>query len=172
MHHACKKERPGRFLELDWDAGPATEASGSSRKPRFVDLAVTICPSMVILYKLIYTVVGCWSAKFLLVSDVIAWGSGDIMNFFDKPILNSPYAPPARHWELDLEGRPTDVIMEARPLSALDHTAGRVIRHGSFSADEYGVQRRPRDRGKPKSGRIAVKVINHLGDEVMKVLTV
>lgn len=41
------------------------------------------------------------------------------MNFFDKPILNSPYAPPARHWELDLEGRPMDVIMEARRRSAL-----------------------------------------------------
>jgi len=30
-----------------------------------------------------------------------------------------------------------------------------------------GVASRPFD--KPKSGRIAVKVINHLGDEVMKV---
>jgi hypothetical protein len=27
-------------------------------------------------------------------------------------------------------------------------------------------------RGKPKSGRIAVKVINHLGDEVMKVFKI
>jgi len=27
--------------------------------------------------------------------------------FFDAPILNSPYAYPARHWELDEYGQPT-----------------------------------------------------------------
>lgn len=34
--------------------------------------------------------------------------------FFEKPILNSPYAYPARHWELDASGRPTQRIVEAR----------------------------------------------------------
>ena len=34
--------------------------------------------------------------------------------FFDKPILNSPYAYPARHWELDDEGQPTQRISETR----------------------------------------------------------
>jgi type III restriction enzyme len=34
--------------------------------------------------------------------------------FFDQPILNSPYARPARHWELDGSGQPTQVIVEAR----------------------------------------------------------
>ncbi len=33
--------------------------------------------------------------------------------FFDRPILNSPYVRPARHWELD-EGQPTQRIIEAR----------------------------------------------------------
>lgn len=28
-------------------------------------------------------------------------------DFFRQPILNSPYAYPARHWELDEVGRPT-----------------------------------------------------------------
>jgi type III restriction enzyme len=36
------------------------------------------------------------------------------MSFFDQPILNSPYAAPTRHWELDEEGRPTNVIVERR----------------------------------------------------------
>ena len=27
--------------------------------------------------------------------------------FFDRPILNSPYEYPARHWELDESGQPT-----------------------------------------------------------------
>lgn len=34
--------------------------------------------------------------------------------FFDQPILNSPYEYPARHWELDSSGQPTQKIIEAR----------------------------------------------------------
>lgn len=34
--------------------------------------------------------------------------------FYDRPILNSPYAEPARHWELDEHGQPTQRIIEAR----------------------------------------------------------
>ena len=34
--------------------------------------------------------------------------------FFDHPILNSPYEPPKRHWELDSDGQPTQVITENR----------------------------------------------------------
>lgn len=38
-------------------------------------------------------------------------------NFFDQPILNSPYAYPGRHWELDGEGQPTEKITETRRRS-------------------------------------------------------
>ena len=34
--------------------------------------------------------------------------------FFEKPILNSPYAYPMRHWELDNQGQPTQQIVESR----------------------------------------------------------
>lgn len=34
--------------------------------------------------------------------------------FFDRPILNSPYGRPARHWELDSTGQPTQKILETR----------------------------------------------------------
>src|ERR1700736_1980964 len=34
--------------------------------------------------------------------------------FFDRPILNSPYERPARHWELDENGQPTQLILETR----------------------------------------------------------
>ena len=34
--------------------------------------------------------------------------------FFDHPILNSPYARPERHWELDEQGQPTQRIVEMR----------------------------------------------------------
>ena len=41
------------------------------------------------------------------------------MSFFERPILNTPYAMPTRHWELDGEGRPTDRIIESRRRSDL-----------------------------------------------------
>jgi type III restriction enzyme len=34
--------------------------------------------------------------------------------FFDRPILNSPYQAPKRHWELDETGQPTQRIVESR----------------------------------------------------------
>jgi type III restriction enzyme len=34
--------------------------------------------------------------------------------FFDHPILNSPYAYPTRHWELDANGQPTQRVSETR----------------------------------------------------------
>ncbi len=34
--------------------------------------------------------------------------------FFTRPILNSPYEYPARHWELDESGQPTQQIIESR----------------------------------------------------------
>jgi len=35
-------------------------------------------------------------------------------SFFERPILNSPYAYPRRHWELDDQGQPTQRIVEKR----------------------------------------------------------
>lgn len=34
--------------------------------------------------------------------------------FFEKPILNSPYEYPARHWELDKTGQPTQQVIDRR----------------------------------------------------------
>jgi hypothetical protein len=34
--------------------------------------------------------------------------------FFEKPILNSPYLESTRHWELDKEGQPTQSVMRGR----------------------------------------------------------
>lgn len=41
------------------------------------------------------------------------------MNFFQHPILNSPYADPQSHWELDAEGLPTDRILPRRRKAEL-----------------------------------------------------
>lgn len=40
-------------------------------------------------------------------------------SFFEHPILNSPYAYPGRHWELDDDGQPTNRIVESRRGSRL-----------------------------------------------------
>ena len=40
-------------------------------------------------------------------------------HFYERPILNSPYAYPACHWELDEDGQPTDRILESRRRSEL-----------------------------------------------------
>jgi len=34
--------------------------------------------------------------------------------FFDRPILNSPYERPSRHWELDADGQPTQKVNAVR----------------------------------------------------------
>ena len=34
--------------------------------------------------------------------------------FYERPILNSPYEYPGRHWKLDRDGLPTDQIVESR----------------------------------------------------------
>jgi type III restriction enzyme len=45
-------------------------------------------------------------------------GDGEALHmthpFFDHPVLNSPYAYPARHWELDGQGQPTQRIIDSR----------------------------------------------------------
>jgi type III restriction enzyme len=40
-------------------------------------------------------------------------------SFFARPILNSPYAYPGRHWELDEDGQPTNRIVDSRRRSRL-----------------------------------------------------
>jgi type III restriction enzyme len=79
-------------------------------------------------------------------------------SFFERPILNSPYAYPALHWELDTDGQPTNRIIETR-------------RRCDLITPVPKPQRRRRAPGQPELD-VAVKVINHLGDEVMKVFSV
>jgi len=34
--------------------------------------------------------------------------------FFERPVLNSPYECPSKHWELDSSGQPTQRILASR----------------------------------------------------------
>lgn len=40
-------------------------------------------------------------------------------SFFERPILNSPYAYPDQHWELDVDGQPTNITLPKRRDSKL-----------------------------------------------------
>ena len=40
--------------------------------------------------------------------------TGEGVNFFSQPILNSPYEYPSLHWELDADGQPTLRIIADR----------------------------------------------------------
>ena len=42
----------------------------------------------------------------------------DINLFFERPILNSPYEYPDRHWELNKFGQPTHRIIEKRRVAS------------------------------------------------------
>ena len=49
--------------------------------------------------------------------------------FYERPILNSPYDYPGRHWELDEENRPTNRVIEQRRPSAYVSPIPRPRRH-------------------------------------------
>jgi type III restriction enzyme len=72
--------------------------------------------------------------------------------FFDKPILNSPYACPTRHWELDETGQPTQKINDKRRRAAFITPIPKPKKHkgtdkqGEFTFDEgKGFRRKSRN---------------------------
>ena len=70
--------------------------------------------------------------------------------FFNSPILNSPYEEPVRHWELDDAGQPTSVIVPYRRKSALvspipkaKKVRGKAAVQPDLLADELGQEYNP-----------------------------
>lgn len=91
--------------------------------------------------------------------------------FFEKPILNSPYEYPARHWALDGSGQPTGEVVDRRrraefitPIpkpkkrradqQEIAFDEGRGL---STQAQQYDPQRRAGVRG-ARPGRYALVV--------------
>ena len=56
--------------------------------------------------------------------------------FFDHPILNSPYEYPARHWELDEHGQPTQRIIETRRKAEFITPIPKPRRHKKSKEDQ------------------------------------
>src|SRR5690348_13414929 len=59
--------------------------------------------------------------------------------FFDRPILNSPYGYPRRHWELDDAGQPTQKIIDARRAAKFITPIPRPKKHKK--GGKKGVQK-------------------------------
>lgn len=58
--------------------------------------------------------------------------------FFEQPILNSPYEYPARHWELDESGQPTErIIQNRRPAEFITPVPKPKKRRGSRQQGEF-----------------------------------
>jgi hypothetical protein len=68
--------------------------------------------------------------------------------FFEKPILNSPYAYPIRHWELDGQGQPTQQIIEKRRRADLITPIPKPRRRSAKDADVGQQQALVFDEGK------------------------
>ena len=69
--------------------------------------------------------------------------------FFENPILNSPYAYPSRHWELDGGGQPTQQIVERRRRAELIPPIPKPRKRGGRAEQERLVF----DAGKDLSTR-------------------
>ncbi|OLB39040.1 MAG: restriction endonuclease, partial [Candidatus Rokubacteria bacterium 13_2_20CM_2_64_8] len=59
--------------------------------------------------------------------------------FFERPILNSPYQYPGRHWELDAEGQPTGQIIEERRKAKFITPIPKPKKHKRRAAQERMV---------------------------------
>src|SRR5882724_8633260 len=59
--------------------------------------------------------------------------------FFDRPILNSPYAYPARHWELDDQGQPTQQMIESRRRAEFITPIPKPRKHKGSAAQQQIV---------------------------------
>ena len=65
-------------------------------------------------------------------------------NFFEQPIINSPYEFPSMHWELDSDGQPTNKIIDRRRraefVTPVPKAKGRKSKKSATVEIEFGDQ--------------------------------
>ena len=59
--------------------------------------------------------------------------------FFEQPILNSPYEYPARHWELDSSGQPTQQIIDKRRRAEFITPIPKPRKRKGIAADQQNL---------------------------------
>ena len=87
--------------------------------------------------------------------------------FFERPILNSPYQYPARHWALDTDGQPTQQVADARrraefitPIPKPKKRGGRGDRSSLLLDNDDGLSSQAQEYEKTAS------IINAIRQEV------
>ncbi|MDD9984042.1 MAG: DEAD/DEAH box helicase family protein [Gammaproteobacteria bacterium] len=83
--------------------------------------------------------------------------------FFDRPILNSPYEYPARHWELDESGQPTGQILDRRRFVSFITPIPRPKKRGQY---EMGFDEHAQALGSEDQQYELVAIINALRRQV------
>ena len=78
--------------------------------------------------------------------------------FFEQPILNSPYEYPNRHWELDNQGQPTQLILNSRRRADFVTPIPKPRKQKGGKAEQQGFQF---DEGKGLSS--AQQQYDHIG---------
>lgn len=68
--------------------------------------------------------------------------------FFSHPILNSPYEYPTRHWELDLDGQPTQQIIERRRPASFITPIPKPRKQINHAKNDYAQMPLVMDEGK------------------------
>ena len=91
----------------------------------------------------------------------------EINRFFDQPILNSPYEYPARHWELDRTGQPTNRIKnERRRVSFISPIPLPKKRKGSTKQADLGLEQPQEDSEEDEEQYQLAQIINEIRREV------
>jgi len=88
--------------------------------------------------------------------------------FFDSPILNSPYERPARHWELDTSGQPTQTIANSRRQADFITPIPKPRKHKGASQQASLVFDEGRGLSTEKQQYDHTAVINAVREEVDK----
>jgi hypothetical protein len=73
--------------------------------------------------------------------------------FFDRPILNSPYEYPRRHWELDEAGQPTQKIIDARRGAKANRASPKGSTFTRSTLSVFASTRRMLDRRRLQTAR-------------------
>ncbi len=89
--------------------------------------------------------------------------------FFEKPILNSPYTMPTRHWELDPAGQPTQrIVAERRRASFVTPIPKPKKRVGAEGKQEEMVFDEGHGLSTKDQRYETISIINEVRDEVRR----
>ena len=92
----------------------------------------------------------------------------------ENPILNSPFEEPSQYFRFDDEGITNEVLTGRRrseffvPVPHPRKRAGQMPLQGEWTADRV----EPNPTVNRIRERVAVKVLNHYGDKVLRALSV